>query len=212
MTDEGTEQPTPPEGAPQVQHTTPLPMPGMPGGGIPLPPVGGSFPQTPPPSDAGVQPEYAPTPRSSADPARGPSLRLLRARCLGRQPSAGYPVGSRAEWPTRQIQVPMAGRPHPRRLTRASARRAIPAAWRPSSERRRWSCWRRESGSVTWHGRRPRTRRAPSLTPARRSRRFGRFRRHGHGWFGIGWFGLVGCIERPERCLRHREEGGSRAG
>jgi S1-C subfamily serine protease len=62
MTDEGTEQPTPPEGAPQVQHTNPLPMPGTPGGGIPLPPVGGSFPQTPPPSDATYSPSTTPPP------------------------------------------------------------------------------------------------------------------------------------------------------
>jgi len=78
MTDEGAEEPTAPDGAPQVQHTTPLPMPGVPGGGIPLPPVGGSFPESPPPSDAPLSP--------STPPASGPPP----------IPPAGLPYGSYA--------------------------------------------------------------------------------------------------------------------
>ena len=86
MTDEGTEQPTAPDGVPQVQHTTPLPMPGVPGGGIPLPPVGGSLSETPPPSNAPLSPTTPPPPGPPPiAPAGLPPI-----------PPAGLPYGSYA--------------------------------------------------------------------------------------------------------------------
>ena len=94
MTDEGTEQPTAPDGAPQVQHTTPLPMPGVPGGGIPLPPVGGALPQTPPPSNAPLSPTTPPPPGPPPIPPAGRPNGSNAHGALAGNPQLGTPSGS----------------------------------------------------------------------------------------------------------------------
>ena len=91
MTDEGAEQPTAPDGTPQAQHTTPLPMPGVPGGGIPLPPVGGTFPEGPPPSDAPLSPSVPPVPGPPPIPPAGLSYGSYALGALAGNPQLGSP-------------------------------------------------------------------------------------------------------------------------
>jgi len=91
MTDEGAEQPTAPDGTPQAQHTTPLPMPGVPGGGIPLPPVGGTFPEGPPPSDAPLSPSVPPVPGPPPIPPAGLPYGSYALGALAGNPQLGSP-------------------------------------------------------------------------------------------------------------------------
>ena len=135
-----------------MPHNTPLPMPGMPGGGIPLPPVGGSFPQTPPPSAATHSPSTPPPPGPPPIPPGGLPYGSYALGALAGNPQLGTPVGPRAGWPPDQ--------PGPLRLG-APTPAALPGQ-RPESHRGRVAAiigtaavshWRRESGSVMWRGR-----------------------------------------------------------
>jgi S1-C subfamily serine protease len=93
MTDEGTEQPTAPDGTPQVQHTPPLPMPGVPGGGIPLPPVGGSLAETRPQSNEGFSPSLPPPPGPPPIPPAGLPYGSYALGALAGNPQLGTPSG-----------------------------------------------------------------------------------------------------------------------
>ena len=90
MTDEGNEQPREVDGGAHEQPTPPLAMPGVPGGGIPLPPVGGSFPDTERPGHeelppiAPLSPPPPPMPAPTAYPVAPPI------------PPGGLPYGSYA--------------------------------------------------------------------------------------------------------------------
>jgi S1-C subfamily serine protease len=85
MTDEGSEQPIDVSGGAHEQVTPPLPMPGVPGGGIPLPPVGGSFPDTLPPTTAPLPSSTPPIPPSAPAAPIPPPI-----------PPGGLPYGSYA--------------------------------------------------------------------------------------------------------------------
>jgi S1-C subfamily serine protease len=90
MTDEGSEQPPAVHSGAHEQLTPPTAMPGVPGGGIPLPPVGGSFPDTLQPGSgersptAPLLPPPPPIPAPMAQPMAPPI------------PPGGLPYGSYA--------------------------------------------------------------------------------------------------------------------
>jgi S1-C subfamily serine protease len=95
MTDEVFEQPVTPDRAQwQDDNTPPTPMPGVPGGGIPLPPVRGSFPET---SEAReVQPPVAaPTvPSPPPIPAGGLPYGSYALGALAGNPHLAAPAGA----------------------------------------------------------------------------------------------------------------------
>ena len=90
MTDEGTEYPAAPYGGAQEHDTPPMPMPGVPGGGIPLPPVGGSYPQTPQTPTPVVTPPTGPPPIPPGGLPYGSSYAL---GALAGNPHLGTPSG-----------------------------------------------------------------------------------------------------------------------
>ena len=93
MTDEGVERPIDVTGDAQEKHTPPLPMPGVSGGGIPLPPVGGSFPPAPLPPAAQPPLTAPPVPSPPATPPAGAPYGSYALGALAGNPHLGAPSG-----------------------------------------------------------------------------------------------------------------------
>jgi S1-C subfamily serine protease len=93
MTDEAFEQPVGDDRAQRQDDTPPIPMPGVPGGGIPLPPVRGSFPDISEARDIQLPPSPPPAPNPPPIPPAGLPYGSYALGALAGNPHLTQPTG-----------------------------------------------------------------------------------------------------------------------
>jgi S1-C subfamily serine protease len=121
MTDEGFEAPIDMNGDAQEQRTPPIAMPGIPGGGIPLPPVGASAPDT---LQSPMQPAaqtWPPPPSRAPVPPGGIPYGSYALGALAGNPHLGAPSGPGQSGPPTNAGYSSWGTPPPPERPRSAS-------------------------------------------------------------------------------------------